>query len=215
MRSLHWHAPTDVPTQAPPDLAGPSHASRHALERVLADPEDESAWEFLALSYAGMAAEWPEWSRSQERWYTAPVRAGLSQARPAPWALEVSCGTGEATTLVAAHARRVLATDVNESMVRLAPPQPRVTRVVSDVRRLPVADATVSLLVGLNAVPHIKEFNRVIAMGGQLLWCTSFGQGTPLHVEPERLLQLLGDAWSGEAGHAGHGDWMLSTREPG
>jgi SAM-dependent methyltransferase len=214
MRSLHWHAPTDVPTEPPPDLAGATHASRHALERVLADPDDDDAWEFLARSYAAMAAEWPEWSRSQERWYAAPVRAGLSQARPAPWALEVGCGTGEATPLVASHAQRVMATDVNEAMVRLAPRLARVTRVVSDVRQLPVADATVSLLVGLNAVPHIKEFNRVVATDGQLLWCTSFGPGTPLYVDPQRLAGMLGDSWSGQAGHAGHGDWILLTRTP-
>ena len=66
--------------------------------------------------------------------------------------------------------------------------------------------------VGLNAVPHVREFERVIAPSGQLLWCTSFAAGTPLYVDPERLRQLFGPGWHGEAGRAGHGDWMLLSR---
>jgi SAM-dependent methyltransferase len=212
MRSLHWHAPTDVPTEPPPDLAGAAHASRRALEQLLVDAEDDAAWDFLALSYAEMAAEWPEWSRSQERWYASPVRAGLRHARPVRWAVEVGCGTGEATVPLAGHADHVISTDVNEEMIQLAPRVPGVTRVVSDVRRLPLATGSVPLLAGLNAVPHINEFNRVIAPGGQLLWCTSFGPGTPLYVNPQRLLELLGAWWTGEAGRAGHGEWLLLTR---
>jgi SAM-dependent methyltransferase len=214
MRSLHWHEPTDVPTEPPPDLAAATHASRRALERVLADPDDDAAWEFLALTYAEMAAEWPEWSASQQRWYAAPVRAGLRHARPARWGLEVGCGTGEASAPLAAHTARLISTDINDEMIRLAPRLDRVTRVLSDVRHLPLATGSVPLLAGLNAVPHIHEFNRVVADDGQLLWCTSFGPGTPLHVDPQRLLELLGTSWSGEAGRAGHGEWMLLTRKP-
>jgi hypothetical protein len=53
----------------------------------------------------------------------------------------------------------------------------------------------------------------VLAPGGQLLWCTSFGAGTPLYVDPDRLCELFGDGWHGEAGRAGHGEWLLLTRE--
>ncbi len=209
--SLLWHAPTDVPTEPPPDLKGKAHASRLALRRVLTEPDSDEAWAFLASSYAEMAAEWPEWVRSQP-WHNAPVRDGLRHARPAPWALEVACGTGDATAALADHSARVVATDVNEAMLRLAPGRAGVDYLVGDVRALPVRDASVPLLVGLNAVPHIKEFNRVVADGGQLLWCTSFGDGTPLHVEPEELVRLLGPGWVGEAGRAGHGEWLLVTR---
>src|SRR5688572_6123349 len=192
MQALTWLPPADIPTQPPPDLAAATHASRQALERLLADPDDESAWDFLAQSYADMAEQWPEWARSQQRWYAAPVRVGLRHASPVPWAFEVGCGTGEATGQVAGHATRTIATDVNEAMIRLAPRLAGVEYLVSDVRALPLADGSVPLLVGLNAVPHIKEFKRVIAGDGQLLWCTSFGTGTPLYVDPRRLLELFG-----------------------
>lgn len=211
MSSLRWHAPADVPTEPPPDLNGSTHRSRLALERILRAPDDDEAWAFLTETYADMADEWPQWARSQP-WYDHPVRVGLRHAALAPWAVEVGCGSGEATGALAESIGLVVASDINTAMVRLAPPLAGACYVVSDVRSLPLRDASVPLLVGLNAVPHIKEFNRVIAPGGQLLWCTSFGPGTPLHVEPERLRGLLGAAWVGEAGRAGHGEWMLLTR---
>jgi SAM-dependent methyltransferase len=211
MPHLHWHPPTDVPTEPPFEMNAPTHRSRVALERVLAHPDDDGAWGFLAHTYDEMAAEWPEWATSQH-WYNSPVRSGLSHAKPVPWALEVGCGTGQATAPLTGFTRRIVATDVNQSMLALAPRLPEVGYVVCDVRALPVPDRSVPLLVGLNAIPHIREFTRVIAVGGQLLWCTSFSAGTPLYVEPERLLELLGPGWRGEAGRAGHGDWALLSR---
>jgi SAM-dependent methyltransferase len=210
--ALHWHPPAEVPSEPPPDLLGATHASRSALRRVLDDPADDGAWDFLAESYAEMAAEWPEWLRTQP-WHNTPVRVGARHARDVAWACEVGCGTGDATVVLADLGARIVATDVNKEMISLAPSRPTVDYVISDVRRLPLRDGSVPLLVGLNAVPHIGEFNRVIAGDGQLLWCTSFGAGTPLYVEPEELLRLLGPGWAGEAGRAGHGEWMLLTRD--
>lgn len=212
MASLHWHLPTDVPPAPPPDLKGATHASRAALERVLANPGDAAAWGFLAGSYADMAAEWRDWAASQEQWYDSPVRTGLQHTKPASWVFEVGCGTGEATVALAGSAPLVVSTDVNEAMVARALRPANARFVVNDVRSLPLRDASVPLLAGLNAIPHIKEFNRVIAADGQLLWCTSFGPGTPLYVEPERLLHLFGPGWVGEAGRAGHGEWMVLSR---
>lgn len=214
MSPLQWHPPTDVPTEPPYEMNAPTHRSRVALERVLADPGDRDAWDFLAQTYDEMADEWSAWARSQH-WYGSPVRAGLGCAKPAPWALEVGCGTGQATAPLTGFARRVVATDVNRSMLARATRLPSVAYVVCDVRALPFPDRSVPLLVGLNAIPHIREFVRVIGVGGQLLWCTSFGTGTPLYVAPERLSGLLGPGWQGEAGRAGHGDWALFTRTAG
>jgi SAM-dependent methyltransferase len=211
MQSLHWHSASDSPNELPFEMHAPTHRSRLALERVLADPRDEPAWAALAETYDQMAAQWTEWAQSQH-WYNAPIRAGLSHAKPVALALEVGCGTGQATAPLTGFTSRIVATDINFSMVSLAPRLPEVRYVVSDVRRLPVRTGSVPLLVGLNAIPHVAEFDRVIAADGQLLWCTSFAAGTPLYVDPERLLRLFGPGWQGEAGHAGHGDWMLLNR---
>src|SRR5437899_861981 len=109
---LLWHEAVDVPTEPPPDLHAATHASRIALERVLADADEQDEWAFLAATYAEMAAQWRDWVVTQP-WYDSPVRHGLRHTRPAPWAFEVSCGTGEATTALAEHAGHVIATDAN------------------------------------------------------------------------------------------------------
>lgn len=211
MQALHWHPATDVPTDEPFDMQAPKHRSRLALERVMTDPDADSVWDFLAETYDDMADEWTDWARSQH-WYNSPVRSGLRYAQPAAWAFEVGCGTGQATAPLTGFTSRVVATDVNVSMVDRAPLLPEVQYLVSDVRALPLRTGCVPLLVGLNAIPHVREFDRVIARHGQLLWCSSFAAGTPLYVDPERLLRLFGSGWRGEAGRAGHGDWMLLSR---
>lgn len=211
MQAIHWHPATEVPHEPPYDMQAATHRSRSALDRVLADADDDDAWRALARTYDEMSAEWTEWALGQH-WYNAPVRAGLALARRVGLALEVGCGTGQATAPLTGFAPRVVATDVNMSMLARAVELPEVHYVACDVRALPVGTGSVPLLVGLNAVPHVREFERVIARDGQLLWCTSFGPGTPLYVEPNRLLHLLGKGWQGEAGRAGHGDWVLLSR---
>jgi len=209
---IRWHDDADPADGDAPDLSAASHASRAALERVLADPHDDSSWEFLAETYDEMSDDWTEWVQDQ-LWYAAPVATGLVHTHPTRLAVEVSCGTGQATAVLDRLCPAVLATDVNLSMLEGAPALPSTRYLAADVRRLPFRTRSLPLLVGLNAVPHVPEFKRVLAADGQLLWCTSFGAGTPLYVEPDRLCELFGDEWHAEAGRAGHGEWLLLTRE--
>lgn len=212
MAALQWHEPTHLPTEPPPDLSAATHRSRVALERILGDPRDERAWDLLAEFYDEAAEGWNEWVATQP-WYLAPVEAGLVHAKRADLAVEVSCGSGQATPLLDAHASLVVATDTSQAMLSEAPRALRHTRyAIVDVRHLPFRTSSVNLLVGLNAVPHTGEFARVLGPSGQLLWCTSFGPGTPLYIEPDRLLDLMGPAWRADAGRAGHGEWLLLTR---
>jgi SAM-dependent methyltransferase len=213
-----WHSAVDRPDTPPPQLNASTHRSRLALERVLADPDDADAYKALAVAYDEMAPEWTAWAQAQH-WYAATVAAGMRHAKPARWLLEVGCGTGQATAVLSAlgdggredGGPAVIATDVNDSMLLGAPALARTSYMQVDVRHLPFADGSVPLLVGLNGVPHLPEFRRVLTPGGQLLWCTSFADGTPLYVPPDRLADMLGPQWSAEAGRAGHGDWLLAT----
>jgi hypothetical protein len=212
MAVLHWHPPTHLPTEPAPELAASTHRSRAALERTLRDPADDVAWQQLAEYYDQAAKGWDEWVDTQPL-YASPVEAGLAHAARPDVAIEVSCGSGQATPLLDGYATRLIATDTSLAMLGDAPRAlPRTSYAIVDVRRMPFRDGSVQLLVGLNAVPHTPEFARVIAPTGQLLWCTSFGAGTPLYVQPERFADLLGPGWRGEAGRAGHGEWLLLTR---
>jgi SAM-dependent methyltransferase len=210
MAVSRWHNAVERPDAPAPQLNASTHRSRIALERVLADPDDAEAYKALAVAYDEMAPEWTEWVQTQP-WYATPVAVGMGHARPVPWLLEVGCGTGQATAVLSGVGPAVVATDVNASMLHGAPPLARTHYVLADVRRLPFATGRVPLIVSLNGVPHVPEFRRVIAPGGQILWCTSFGDGTPLYVPPDRFADMLGPAWTVEAGQAGHGDWLLAT----
>ncbi len=205
-----WQDAVEVPQDPPPQLNAENHRSRAALERILKDPFDDAAWADLVRTYDEMAPEWTDWAKDQH-WYAAPVSVGLAHIRPVPWIVEVGCGTGQATLVLSKAGPPVLATDVNESMLTGAPCLPQTHYLAADVRRLPFRDGSVPLLVGLNGVPHLHEFTRVLAPGGQLLWCTSFGAGTPLYVHPDRLADMLGPEWTTRAGRAGHGEWLLAT----
>lgn len=194
----------------PPDLKADVHPSRRYQERLLHDPADQAAWAGLRSSYAEMAAEWREWT-DQQHGYDAAVQAGLARVRPAPWAVEICCGTGEATAAIAKAVPRVHACDLNPAMLTRRVEVPGVSWFAADVRALPLATASVPLIVSLNGVFSPPEIARVIRPGGQVLWCTSFRAGTPLYVPPPRLHALLGEAWAAEGGEAGHGEWTLLT----
>jgi ubiquinone/menaquinone biosynthesis C-methylase UbiE len=213
MAALFWHPTTHHPSGPAPDLGAAAHRSRAALERILQDPHDDAAWQQLAEYYDRAAEGWEEWTETQRPWYASPVEAGLAHAKQPDVAVEVSCGSGQATPLLDGYASRVVAIDTSAAMLADAPRElPRTRYAIVDVRRMPFRTGSVQLLVGLNAVPHPPEFARVLAPTGQLLWCTSFGAGTPLYVEPERFADLFGPQWRGEAGRAGHGEWLLLTR---
>jgi SAM-dependent methyltransferase len=194
----------------PPDLKADVHPSRRFQERLLSDPADAEAWQGLHHAYADMAAEWREFTDAQGG-YALPVQEGLRRARPAPWAVEICCGTGEATPGIAAVVPRVLACDLNLPMLTRHADVPGVTWVAADVRALPLGTGGVPLLVSLNGVFNPTEIARVMRPGGQVLWCTSFRSGTPLYVEPGRAHQLLGASWTAETEPVGHGEWTLFT----
>lgn len=211
--SEHTTSTSGVPGP-PPDLHADTHPSRRFQERLLANPSDEEAWNGLRTTYAEQAPTWRAWTASQHG-YALPVQAGLKHAAPAPWAVEICCGTGEATTHIAAQMPHVLACDLNLPMLAYRANIPGVTWLAADVRALPLGTGTVPLLVALNGVLHPPEISRVIRPGGQLLWCTSFGPGTPLYVNPQRIHQLLGEEWTAMGGEAGHGEWSLFTKPSG
>ncbi|WP_344633303.1 class I SAM-dependent methyltransferase [Streptomyces glaucosporus] len=194
----------------PPDLKADDHPSRRYQERLLRDPGDHEAWQGLRRSYDRMAEDWREWTEDQHG-YDLAVCEGLRRVRPAEWAVEICCGTGEATAAIAGAVPAVVACDLSLEMLRRRVDVPGVRWVAADVRSLPLGTGRVPLVVSLNGVFHPTEIVRVIRPGGQLLWCTSFRSGTPLYVPPERMHRLLGEGWTAEGGHAGHGEWTLFT----
>lgn len=204
-----------APSAPAPDLAADHHPSRRLLEYVIEQPGAQDAWEELVGIYDRQADTWTEWAETVPD-YVAPVAEGLRACPPVPWAVEVCCGTGQATPLLAAFAPFVAALDASVAMLAegIGGPDPVAGThpVAADVRALPFRDGSVPLLAALNGVPCVREFDRVLASDGRLLWCTSFGAGTPLYVEPQRLADLFGPGWTGVTGRAGNGEWTVLYR---
>jgi SAM-dependent methyltransferase len=181
------------------------------LERILHDENDVDAWKELAAAYEGMASEWQAWVSTQSH-YLDPVADALARIGKIDHAVEIGSGTGEATRLVGAQARLVAAIDASPAMVSRAPELPNVRWLVGDVRSLPVDSGWADLVVGLNAVPSFREIDRVCAPAGRVLWASSFGPETPLYIEPERFVGLLGPEWGGIARRVGFGEWCIAER---
>ena len=131
--------------EPPPDLHADSHPSRFYQERVLRDPKDLDAWRGLRHSYAEMSPDWREWT-SEQRDYELSVREGLRAVRPVPWAVEICCGTGEATVAVGEVVPRVFACDLNLDMVRRREDVPEADWFAADVQVTSVADGRVPLV---------------------------------------------------------------------
>ena len=75
-------------------------------------------------------------------------------------ALEIGCGTGEFTRLLAAHARSVLAVDLSPQMIRLARQQSaaysNIEYLTGDVMRLSLPSARYDCIVSLATLHHLQ-----------------------------------------------------------
>ena len=118
------------------------HPSRRLLERTISHPSDESAWRDLLDLYEGQARDWSTWVHENPHYLDA-LRVALDRIEMPGDVLEVCCGSGSATAMIAAASGRVLATDASPAMLARAPDIVNVTWLQADVRHLPVPDGCV------------------------------------------------------------------------
>jgi SAM-dependent methyltransferase len=211
-QSAFVRLPDDQPPAEKRTYAAPTtHPCRVWLQRILNDESDEDAWRGLGAAYEEMAPEWGSWVASQSH-YLDPISDALTRIGRVEHAVEIGSGTGEATGLVAAQARLVLAIDSSPAMIARSPSMSNVRWILGDARSLPIDPGWADLVVGLNAVPSFREIDRVCAPSGRVLWASSFGPDTPLYVEPERFVHMLGPEWVGTARRVGFGEWCVAER---
>jgi ubiquinone/menaquinone biosynthesis C-methylase UbiE len=126
-------------------------------------------------------------------------------------AVEVGCGIGTYSDLLARRFTTVVAIDLSLAMLKLAPTGPA-HRVRADGARLPLRDSSVAAVVLINAFLFPREVERVLSPGGALVWVNSSGEQTPIYLSVEDLVAQLRGEWTGTSSRAGEGYWCVLQR---
>lgn len=165
-----------------------------------------------------------EYARFRPR-YPAELFRGLADLAPGP-RLAWDCGTGngQAAVGLAAHFRRVIATDASAQQLAHAERHPRVTYARSLETRSGLASATVDLVTVAQALhwfdvnAFFAELRRVLRPAGVVaVWCYDLARVSP---EIDRLIdrfahETVGPHWAPERRHvrAGYQDLPFPFEE--
>jgi SAM-dependent methyltransferase len=131
--------------------------------------------------------------------------------------LDLGTGTGFAARRLAERypGAEVVGVDLSAAMVdearRLSPPA--IVYEVADAISLPYEDGAFDLVVLLNMIPFFDELARITAPGGAIVFASSSGAETPIHVPPKTLrAELSARGFTGFEEVARGGGTALVTR---
>ena len=126
--------------------------------------------------------------------------------------VELGAGTGIGTRVIAGHRPIAAAVDLSAGMLAQAPPG-LAPWIRADASRLPMADASIDVLVLHNMLLFPAEVDRVLAPEGALVWVNTSGEATPIHLQAEEVVAALPGKWVADASRAGGGTWCVARRE--
>ncbi len=201
-----------MPVVEPESFAGPDHPIRKVTRQVAFDGgwDAERAGKVTAL-FNSMAADWTADHEGPDR--SASVTDALRRGDLASGVLlELGSGTGLGTRVLReARGGTIVALDLAAEMLNNAPPRYG-ERVQGDSAALPVRDASVGVVVLVNALLFPAEVDRVLRPGGTVVWVNTIGDQTPIHLSPEDVLLALPGEWDGVVSQAGTGIWLAARR---
>jgi SAM-dependent methyltransferase len=207
------HLPTVVPAEpGRPHLAGPDHPIRKVTHQIAFEPgawTDERRSKVAAL-FDELAPDWHAIEVANRR--DAVVDA-LDRGGPFPTGpcLELGSGIGAFTADVLGRFDTVIAADLSMEMLRRAPAD-AAPRVLADGSALPFPDGSIAAAVLVNMFLFPAEIDRVLAPDGVLVWVSSLGDTTPIHLSAESVEEALPGEWDGVAAEAGWGTWSVFRR---
>ncbi|QUS56638.1 class I SAM-dependent methyltransferase [Pseudovibrio brasiliensis] len=130
-------------------------------------------------------------------------------------AVDVGCGTGQFSALIARHFQQVLATDVSASQIENAAPVPNIDFAVEPAERCSAKSDSVDLIVAAQAahwfdLPSFYQEVRRIAVPGSVLALVSYGVLSIDNAEcNDRFRQFyydeIGPYWPAERQHVDNG----------
>jgi SAM-dependent methyltransferase len=207
--------PRVVPA-APDKPARPEARASQQTSRAIA--EDPSTWspELSRQTITRYAQLAPVWNDERGGYRPLPLADALERGGPWPAGrcVEVGCGTGLLTPLLARHWPQVVCLDLSPDMLRRSPAP---WRIVADASRLPLPGELAATVV-LGDVPlFAEEVVRVLAPGGAVVWSNALGADAPHHVPVPVVRAALerasGGPWSALTAEAGWGLWAVLRRD--
>jgi SAM-dependent methyltransferase len=208
---VHHLAPVLAPEGDPPEDIGTGHEMRRITEAVAADA---SAWTPELAAQVGRffderAADWHTRSNARSEVVLADLLDRCDGfAEPM---VELGAGTGSGTHHLAERFDHVVAGDLSGEMLRRLPAE-LASRVRLDASVLPFASGSVGTLVCVNMLLFADEVRRVLAADGALVWVSSIGECTPIHLSAEQVAAALGGDFEVTASRAGWGTWAVARR---
>ncbi|MBT0768160.1 class I SAM-dependent methyltransferase [Kineosporia sp. J2-2] len=155
---------------------------RLAEVRQLLDDPGLTSHPGVPVARATLGAGYRRWAGDYDgpnRLFTLdePFVHGVVDRLPAGVALDAACGTGRFAETLTRRGHRVIGVDGSADMLRVARSRvPSARFALGDLRRLPVADMSVDLVVCALALSHVAslepvmaEFARVLTPGGHLV----------------------------------------------
>ncbi|NOQ62033.1 methyltransferase domain-containing protein [Mycolicibacterium fortuitum] len=128
--------------------------------------------------------------------------------------LEVGCGTGQITPLLADHFDEVISVDLSTAMLAQAPASASV-RICCDASQLPFRDHVFDAAVLVDTFCFTAELARAVNVGGQIIWVNLLGDDGPLYVSADDIAHALPGNWTGVESTAGWGSWaVFSAADP-
>ncbi len=128
--------------------------------------------------------------------------------------VEIGCGTGAATERIAARRPVAAAMDLSPKMLALADPT-LAPFVRADAGVLPLASASVDVMVLVNMFMFAAEYDRVLASDGRFVWISTMGDETPIYLPPDEVIDHLPGRWTATGSQAGTGLWLVARRNLG
>jgi len=209
----------ELPRVVPADPGKPARAEAAASQQASLDlAVHPSSWsqdkaDEVVRRYTELA---PVWDGQRGGYRPVPLTDALQRGGPWPdgLCLEVGCGTGLLTTLLAGVWPQVVSMDLTWEMLRRATGR---QRVLGDASRLPVRDGCAQAVVLADVPLFADEVVRSLASDGVVVWSNALGVDAPHHVPIATVLGVLEDAsdgpWSAVTSEAGWGLWAVLRRD--
>jgi len=199
-----------------PELGGPDHPMRKVTRQIAFEPDGwtpERAGKVLEL-FDSLAPTWDERDGGGRGEALRLVLGdALERGGPMPpgWCLEVGCGTGSATVLLAPRFAGVMGLDLSYEMLVRATTD-STGRLQADSANLPVRNGAAGAVALVNAFLFPGEVDRVLGPAGAVIWVNTLGDRTPIHLTADEVLTALPGDWEGVASEAGWGTWTVLRR---